>query len=267
MFDRLVFVEGPSDESVVRELANKVGVNLAQHNVGFIRMGGVRNFAHYASEAILSFLSRRQVEIYFLLDHDEKDNQEVDAIKARLGDRATVKILSKREMENYLLRPNALLAFLESKTRSARKSDEALSSERIAELLSKCADDLREFTIGKHVFKALCKPVFATDSWIGEISRVGTKGAIRAELDKQISSVMERKSAADEVYDRESAELASRWDAEKLDLVPGTELLDKVFQSFGVRFRKETDSSKIAAAMAAEEIDPELIEFIKSVVR
>jgi putative ATP-dependent endonuclease of OLD family len=267
MFDRLLFVEGPSDEATVRELANKVGVNLAQRNVGFIRMGGVRNFTHYANEAILSFLSKRQVEIFFLLDHDEKDNQEVETIKTRLGDKATVKILSKREIENYLLKPKAIAAFIGSKTRSAGKTGTALSPERISELLSACADELKEFTIGKHVVKFLCKPVFVTDSWIGEISKVGTKGAIQAELDKQINSVIERKNSAEEVYDRESAALAQRWDSEKLNLVPGTELLDKVFQNYGVRFKKETDSSKIAVEMGTEEIDPELVDFIKCVAR
>jgi len=267
MFDRLVFVEGPSDEAVIREHANKVGVNFAQRNVGFIRMGGVRNFTHYASEAILSFLSKRQVEMYFLLDHDEQDNDDVNAIKARLGDKASVHVLAKREIENYLLKPRAISDFLRTKTKDSPKSETALSADRISELLPVCADGLREFTIGKRVAKFLCKPVFATDSWVNEISKVGTKGAIQAEIDKQANSLADRKARLGDVCDRESATVASRWDAEKLDMVPGSELLDKVFQNYGVRFRKETDSSRIAAAIAAEEIDQELVNFINSVVQ
>jgi putative ATP-dependent endonuclease of OLD family len=119
MFDRIVFVEGPSDEAVIREYANKLEVNLAQRNVGFIRMGGVRNFTHYANEAILSFLSKRLVEMYFLLDHDEQDDVQVAAIKARLGEKATVHVLRKREIENYLLDARALSAFLLIKTNGA----------------------------------------------------------------------------------------------------------------------------------------------------
>jgi putative ATP-dependent endonuclease of the OLD family len=65
MFDRLVFVEGQSDENIIREWANTLSVNLSQANVGFISMGGVRNFAHYAADTIISFLSRRQVTVWF----------------------------------------------------------------------------------------------------------------------------------------------------------------------------------------------------------
>src|SRR5437764_13310640 len=44
MFDRLVFVEGQSDEDVIREWASILGVNLSQANVGFLPMHGVHNF-------------------------------------------------------------------------------------------------------------------------------------------------------------------------------------------------------------------------------
>jgi predicted ATP-dependent endonuclease of OLD family len=39
MFDRLVFVEGPTDEAILREWANTLNLNLSQANVGFISMG------------------------------------------------------------------------------------------------------------------------------------------------------------------------------------------------------------------------------------
>lgn len=267
MFDRLVFVEGPSDEAVIREYANRIEINLAQRNIGFIRMGGVRNFTHYASEAILSFLSKRQVEMYFLLDHDEQDDVEVTAIKSRLGDKASVHVLRKRELENYLLEPRALASFLEMKTRNAPKPSITLSPKQIAEALSTCADELREFTIAKRVAKTLCRPVFATDGWINEVASSGAKGAVQSEIDRQMSSVEDRRAKLSEVHDKESAAIASRWEVEKLDIVPGTELLDKLFQQYGVRFRKETDSSRIAEMMVRDEINPELVNFIKSIGR
>jgi hypothetical protein len=40
MYDRLLFVEGPSDEAVLRELAKTLGIDLATANVGFVQMGG-----------------------------------------------------------------------------------------------------------------------------------------------------------------------------------------------------------------------------------
>ena len=81
MFDRLVFVEGPSDEAMLREWATKININLSQANVGFIIMGGVRNFTHYASEAIFRFLTKRQVKAWFILDRDERDEVEIQSSK------------------------------------------------------------------------------------------------------------------------------------------------------------------------------------------
>jgi putative ATP-dependent endonuclease of the OLD family len=49
MYDRLVFVEGRTDEAIIREWASVLNVNLSQANVGFVRMGGARNFSHYAA--------------------------------------------------------------------------------------------------------------------------------------------------------------------------------------------------------------------------
>ena len=40
MFDRLVFVEGSTDEDVIREWASILSINFAQASVGFIPMGG-----------------------------------------------------------------------------------------------------------------------------------------------------------------------------------------------------------------------------------
>ncbi len=103
MFDQLVFVEGVSDEQVIRSLAQILGVNLSQENVGFVVIGGARNFTHYAARATLSLLSRRQVRSIFVLDRDEKEQSQFDKLAEQLGDRAQLHVLEKREIENYLI--------------------------------------------------------------------------------------------------------------------------------------------------------------------
>lgn len=96
MFDRLVFVEGQSDEEILREWASTLKVNFSQSNVGFISMGGVRNFFHYAAEVTLSFLTKRQVKMWFLIDRDEKDDFEISKFKQALSENATFKVLNRR---------------------------------------------------------------------------------------------------------------------------------------------------------------------------
>jgi putative ATP-dependent endonuclease of the OLD family len=60
MFDRLLFVEGPSDEAVLRTLAKTLKLDLTKSNIGFVHMCGIRNFAHFAAEGPLELLSRRK---------------------------------------------------------------------------------------------------------------------------------------------------------------------------------------------------------------
>ena len=48
------------------------------------------------------------------------------------------------------------------------------------------------------------------------------------------------------------------WNQDKVSLVPGDLLLDGVCKAFGVRFRKETDSSRAAEMLNQTEIDDEI---------
>ena len=93
MFDRLVFVEGPSDAAIIREWATTIGINLSRSNVGFITMEGSRNIAHFAAPATLSFLRKRQVKLWMLIDHDERDDAEIARLKHSLGQRANIRVL------------------------------------------------------------------------------------------------------------------------------------------------------------------------------
>jgi putative ATP-dependent endonuclease of the OLD family len=52
MYDRLVFVEGPSDELMIREFCNKLSVNLSRGNVGFILLRGIGNLSYYAAKCL-----------------------------------------------------------------------------------------------------------------------------------------------------------------------------------------------------------------------
>ncbi len=105
MYDRVLFVEGPSDEAVIREWATIAGINLSLLNVGFIHLKGIGNFTHYAAQEILNFLSRRRVKLWFILDRDERAEAEVTIIKERVGQDAKIVVLNRRELENYLVSP------------------------------------------------------------------------------------------------------------------------------------------------------------------
>jgi len=264
MFDRLVFVEGPSDEAVLREFANKLGVNLAQRNVGFISMGGVRNFTHYATEAILSFLSKRQVDIWFVLDHDENDSEDIERLTTRLEQRASLHVLRKRELENYLLSPRAIGVFLGSKTQSFEGHSPAQAAANVKVLLDDCCEQLKGFSLLKRVAKKLCKPVFVEGKFECQIKGDDVEAVITVKLKEQAEELSRRERSLAGALERETAELELAWPDAKQDIVPGPELLDLLCQRFGIRFRKESDSHRLAALLTADEVDPEIRDILQA---
>lgn len=268
MFDRLVFVEGPSDEDIFREWASVLGVNLSQANVGFIHMGGVRNFAHFAAEKTLSFLSKRQVKIWFLMDRDERDDEEINKIQEKLGNKSIVKFLENREIENYLFHPRPIIEFIKIKRQlSGSKSDESVPTEvEVQQIIEDCAERLKQIAIDKRVAKHICSPVYPSRTHLFD-DRDGTTILHRAsrEIDRMIAQLEEAKSRADSIVEQQSEEINNAWQRNKLSLVPGDVLLDMVFQQYNLRFRKERDSSRLAALMTENEIASEIKQIIREI--
>jgi predicted ATP-dependent endonuclease of OLD family len=238
MFDRLVFVEGPSDEAIIREWASTLGINLSQANVGFINMGGVRNFGHYASDAILSFLTRRQVAGWFILDRDERGPAEVKKLREKLGAKARVEVLDRREIEKFLIVPGPIGSFVRVKLELANKNPvpEPTQASIIA-AIDESANELRDVAIEKQVARALCTPIYP-ELKAGETA----KSTLNERLTKELTEIHRKVGQTIEniqgEIEAQTKALAEDWNARKLQIVPGDLLLDRVCQKFGVRSRK-----------------------------
>jgi predicted ATP-dependent endonuclease of OLD family len=267
MFDRLVFVEGQSDEDILREWASKLGINFSQANVGFIPMGGVRNFAHFATEATLSFLVKRQVKMWFLLDRDEKEDSEVANLQNRLGQNATLKVLKKREIENYLVCPRAIKKLIIIKRNSLGELDCELPEEgEIFEKIQECAEQLKQLSINKRLAKILCKPIYpSTEQLFNNLQNESVKERVAEEIQRLITQLEESNHQIETVYHETSTSVESDWELKKLDIVPGDLLLDMVCKNYGTRFKKERDGSRLAALMTESEIDNEVCEIIREI--
>lgn len=268
MFDRLVFVEGQSDEDIFREWASKLGINFSQANVGFISMGGVRNFAHFATEAILSFLTKRQVKIWFLIDRDEKEDSEVVELQNRLGNNAELRVLKKREIENYLICPRAIREFVKFKRESSGNldNDELPDEAEIENKIEACADQLKQFAINKRVVKILGKPVYpSTENILKEIQDNSITNKIGEKIEKMIDKLEENKRKTESIYEDNVRLVNNDWSSNKLDIVPGDLLIDRVCKEYGIRFKKERDGFRLAALMNENEIDNEISEIIHEI--
>lgn len=256
MFDRLVFVEGPSDESVLREFAVKLGADLARAGVGFVHMGGVRNYVHYAARATLDLLSKRNIPMWFVVDRDERDDKQVAAMMDRLGGEARLFVLERRELENYLLVPDALRKHLAS-IRSI-ESEELPSIADLESDIQEIALDLVDRVQELRLSELLLAPVFP--------SRFSSQDALDEKLEAAREELLGRIKRIDAEASRIQDELNTEWSQRCRFLAPGSDILDGVLQRHKASFSKRRgDGLRIARQMCAQSIDATLAAFVKNI--
>ena len=268
MFDHIVFVEGPSDEAILRELASTLRVNFSQHNVGFVHMGGVRNFTHYAAKSTLAFLAKRNVKLLFIIDRDERDEGEVAKLQAIAGANAKVKVLDRRELENYLTSPSAISEFiaLKRKLLGEKTASNLPSGSEILQTIDECAEKLKQHTIDKQTVRALCSPAYPdVKRLFGDGGDATIIERVVKEFERLIAQLEDSKGRAPTVYGEQSDRVGSAWSGKKLHLVPGAELLDMVCQAYGIRFKKEQDGPRLASLVSATEIPAEIQQILREI--
>jgi putative ATP-dependent endonuclease of OLD family len=239
LYDRLVFVEGRTDAGIIQEWASTLGINFNQANVGFVQIGGARNFAYYAAERTLSFLAKRKVKTWFLLDRDEA---EIQKLVKGYANTTQVRFLERREIENYLLSPQALVRFIQYKLSldgsKAQRPDEAT----VQAAIIKCANDLKETSLSKRAAKRACVPVYPALRNLTESQQeLSVPERIRGEIDRMIAELTKTRQAVDGIVAEQTALLNEQWQKAYASIVPGDLLLDAVCKEFGVRFKKDRD--------------------------
>ena len=268
IYDRLVFVESQTDEDIMRAWASILKIDFNQSNVGFIHMGGARSLSSFATSSTLAFLAKRRLKMWFMLDRDEKDEQDINSIKDILGDNAIASILTKREIENYLVNKRTLSNQIAIKLSEKRTQKiNSPKAETIGEQIKKAADDLKKLTIFKRVASILCQPLYPSRSKkMEDIDGMSIEEKITAEIAAWEGKLYELKGSITEVTRRQSEEVDKVWESRHLDIVPGDLLIDRVYQNYGVRFHKSRgDGTKLAMMMKSHEIDPEIRKLITSI--
>ena len=258
MYDRLLFVEGPSDEAVLRELARTLGIDLSKANIGFVQMGGVRNFAHFAAEATIALLSRRRIRLWFLSDRDERDDSEVKSMVERLGQGATLKVLNRRELENYLLDPEAVSHFLAEKRETAGLSTKPPPPQEVKTCIVEVAFGLKDEVIRLRYEGAILKPIF-----LQQRNQAGTPAE---RLGRAVEDLTERLKGLAPTRERIAADVEKSWESIALDRAPGGLILDCVARRYEVRFSKESgDSARLARLVSKAAIPEELRQVLHEI--
>jgi len=265
MYDKIIFVEGPSDEQILREFARCLNINLGQMNVGFIQMRGVRNLGHYAAAEVVAFLTKRRVKLWFLIDSDEASSVHFDRLKAEFGKAAQIKILRKREIENYLLSPDANIQHIVARKHSSGDSNfKPPAAGQFQTLIGECAERLKPLTIWKRVLAATRRPIYPRDE-SPEVPVDTDQMKIRVQnmVQNMKANAEESLASLDTICERAVSEVETAWRDAKLDIVPGSALLDEVYKNYGFRFDKMRDGFAIASLLKAGDVDREIQDFMK----
>ena len=231
-------------------------------------MGGSRNLSYFATGTALSFLSKRGVKMWFLIDRDERDEEDIKKIKDVLGDGVDSSVLNKREIENYLIHPRILAEYLEARLRQANAQLEPqVADEDIAVKVDNAAEDLKTVTIVKRIARIICYPLYPEKSqWWEQVSDNNVKDRIGEQFEIWESRLRESRDQVAEVAEQQTAEVEAQWKDRKLDLVEGELLLDALFSSYGLRYHKRGgDGVQLAKRMTKEEIGSELEKLIRSI--
>ena len=268
IYDRLVFVEGPSDEEILRACASTLDVNLDQYGVGFVHLGGSRSLSYFASGTTLSFLSNRGVKMWFLIDRDEKNDEDIRKIKESLGNAVDSSVLSKREIENYLIHPRTLADQISARlNQNDPQLERSLDPDEIAAQVDEAAENLKKITILKRVTRIVCHPLYPERSrWWEKVGDKTVEERINEQFENWDSKLRESKNSIISETERQTAEVEAQWNDRKLDLVEGELLLDALFNNYGLQFRKlGGDGAELAKRMTKEEIGPDLEKLIKNI--
>ncbi|MGW0539997.1 AAA family ATPase [Streptomyces griseoincarnatus] len=262
MFDRLVFIEGPSDEQLLRVFADTLGISFGQSSLGFVTTGGARNFTHYATTATLAFLRKRNVRTVFVLDRDERDLRDFEDLQNRVAGVSEVQLLQRREMENYLLSPSALSRFITAKSNGAC----APTAEEIMSGIDEVCDALFSTAVERRILKRVCKPIIPDRRSVMDRGEGDFDEALQSELKVALERLSSLADNLNQVREECVQEVRAEWEARKAEIVPGDELLDNLFQRYGLRFSKRQDALRIAQEMEANEIPHEMVTLVQRLV-
>jgi predicted ATP-dependent endonuclease of OLD family len=267
--DAVMFVEGNSDRDALVAVSRTLGRGLAEDGVTVVAMGGGRldlPAARVRSEVLEQLSQRSPIPHLIVLDRDERTAKALEDLSGALGDRLFV--LGVREMENYLLVPRAIRQALLAKYRdndAVRSRVEALTEQQIQHRVKGLAEELRFLTLLKRVKARIGRlPDGAVPSAeLVELAKAGSHDTIAKDLVKIAKATVGgvwTAEALEVAVAEENEMLNAEWadETKRARLVPGADVLERLFREVGGEFNKRTDTPRIAVELAADEIDPEL---------
>lgn len=235
---RCLFVEGPSDVSILGRFASTLGIRAltGDDRVITIPTGGADRFGHVEQLDVFEQLIGKKIVSLEIRDRDGRSAEH----RRQVIDRASrpLHILERDCIESYLLSP-AVVARAVHDVAEERGREVEVTEEKMEALLLEMCDELREATTDRIAER------YVDDCWRLE----GERATVRA------------------ANEWARAQVSNRWQglANRLTLVSGKKLLSavraRIQSTYGVNFGNE----RLAESFGRDEIPDELRDLLESV--
>lgn len=253
MYDRLVLVEGDSDERILRSFAQTLGREGGLAGVGFLHIRGSSAFSHYAAQEVVSFLNRRKVRVWAVLDRDETTQEEINRLNEKFKEfpKSKLVVWSRREIENFLLVPAAIARDINRRRQSMNR--QSVSENEIKEALASLRGEARAELIRLRLRKKLLKPVY--------FGKELCTDQIREELIRKSAELTQSANDYDEVNASVASEVDAIEEGRLFEIAPGGFLLDKLYEKYECHYDK-SDGATVAGAISERQISREVVDLI-----
>jgi hypothetical protein len=226
-----LFLEG-GDAHMLRRMAETAGVEFpARQSLAVVPIEGSGNWERLLHvNWVMENLTGEQVRPYVLLDRDYRCQKEVDHIVDSLREKGVrCHVWRRKELENYLIVPAAIAAAV-----NHHKRKQAVTAGQIETLLKECAESQREY--------------------------------VAAQMQSEECRVVRPEGVSDAtVNQRVLRRISASWDTEWPNLVGGKEVLTAMRRHLEDQGLPPPSNSAILASMTAQDVDPEVMEFCRTV--
>jgi predicted ATPase len=271
----IIFVEGESDRGVWPALGNLLSASFAERNLICVEMNGgaYLSQARLRSDILDKVSQRTSVPHLFIFDRDERPNEEVVAITRTLGGRAI--FLTRREIENYFLIPSVLREAARQKLRDGNQDSDVVdrvSDDDVRSAMNGEASKLYGLVLLNRIRSRL--PQFGGGVFPRELAAKLSAEARAEDLAAQIESAIRNRLEGylgglglEKLVKLERETLAAEWTDvnRRLELAPGEEIVEAVFQLFGLNYAKPSDTHRIARCLRPDEVDAELRSIVSHI--
>jgi putative ATP-dependent endonuclease of the OLD family len=265
----LVFVEGPTDEFVIRTYLEKFYPEISYSEIGIIQMKGIGNYKYYANAHALEVFNSVNLKTIFIIDADSRDEEEIKIMLEKHPKHSKLCVLPLRCIENFFLNSTVILKYIQKKlANSGRVNGIPEDAQEIEERKNLIIDNLKAETLRLFLEWKFLKPIYPS-SYLDKTPIECEDDAVnfvRRGIEHGKDYLNITVESFDSMYREEVRKFNALWEERKMDIVPGDRVIDLICRHYGVRYKKTSiDVDLLTQALQKEDWDERLKKILDEI--